>query len=186
MPGKPEDWPAVLEAVRVGDRVALVKLTRLISGFLARYRAYEMRDAWDDLIQDVLTSLLRSAQRDGIREPRAFVSYVGTAVRNKLLDFVAKQKRPGAADLEGDPETADATSQIARQRRAERPVDVYLDLQRSLDALPEKLRVVVEAIYINGYSYEEASRRLGIPLGTLKRLQTQGLRELRSAMGVER
>jgi RNA polymerase sigma-70 factor (ECF subfamily) len=59
-----------------------------------------------------------------------------------------------------------------------------LDLRRALATLPEKERLVIEAVYAEGQSYEEAAARLGMPLGTLKRLQTQGLRILRQSMGV--
>ncbi len=176
----PEDWEAVVRAVQDGDRVALVKLTNLITGFLARFRAFEVRESWDDLIQEVLIAVIRSAQRDALREGRAFVGYVGSITRNKLADHRDRLRRPGNADLEGDPETAHALSEA----EAPRHTDVYVDLQGGLDRLSEKLRQVVGAIYMRGLSYEEAARELGLPLGTLKRLQVQALRELRSGMGV--
>ena len=177
----PEDWEAVLTAVQAGDRVALVKLTNLVTGFLARYRAFEVRESWDDLIQEVLVALVRSAQRGALRDGRAFVSYVGSITRNKLADHRDRMRRPGGPDLEGDPETAHALAELGEGRHT----DVYVELQRGLDRLSEKLRQVVGAVYMRGLSYEEAARELGIPLGTLKRLQVRALRELRGSMGVE-
>jgi len=183
MPGAPEDWCQVVADVRAGDRVALVKLTRLIGGFLMRYRAYEVREQWDDLIQDVLAALLRNFGQQSLREPRAMVNYVGVITRNKLFDFRDRQRRPGAADLEGDPAGASDRSADAREQGLGRGADTYLDLGRALERLPDKLRAVVDAIYLQGFSYEEAAGRLGMPLGTLKRMQNQGLRELRELMG---
>ena len=49
-----EDWLDTLDALQTGDRVALVKVTNVITGFLTRFRAYDRRDSWDDVIQDVL------------------------------------------------------------------------------------------------------------------------------------
>jgi RNA polymerase sigma-70 factor (ECF subfamily) len=181
--GEPEDWSQVVQAVRDGDRVALVKLTRLISGFLMRYRAYEVREQWDDLIQDVLVALLRGFDSQALREPRALVNYVGAITRNKLFDFRDRQRRPGSPDLEGDPAGASDRSAGAREEGTGKGPDAYLDLGRALERLPEKLRAVVDAIYLQGFSYEEAASRLGMPLGTLKRIQNQGLRELRALMG---
>jgi RNA polymerase sigma-70 factor (ECF subfamily) len=182
----PEDWPQVLLDVQAGDRIALVKLTRLISGFLLRYRAYEVRDQWDDLIQDVLAALLRSLQREGgPREPRAFVNYVGAITRNKFFDLLDRQRRPGSPDLVGDPAGAADRAGVPPEQASARGPDVYLDLGRALSTLPDKLRAAVDAIYLQGFSYEEAASRLGVPLGTLKRLQTQGLRELRAQLGTE-
>lgn len=185
MSAGPEDWFQVVTDVRAGDRVALVKLTRLISGFLMRYRAYELREQWDDLIQDVLAALLRGFDAQSLREPRALVNYVGVITRNKLFDFRDRQRRPGAPDLEGDPVGASDRSAAAREESMGRGPDTYLDLGRALEQLPEKLRAVVEAIYLQGFSYEEAAGRLGMPLGTLKRMQNQGLRELRELMGTD-
>jgi RNA polymerase sigma-70 factor (ECF subfamily) len=186
MPGAPENWPQVVLDMQAGDRAALVKLTRLIGGFLMRYRAYDVRDQWDDLIQEVLAALLRNLQNQALREPRALVNYVGVITRNKLFDLLDRQRRPGAPDLLGQPETAAEQSEELRERLETRPPDVYVDLGRALAQLPEKLRAVVDAIYLQGFSYEEAATRLGVPLGTLKRLQNQGLRELRVQMGTER
>jgi RNA polymerase sigma-70 factor (ECF subfamily) len=183
MAAAPENWSQVVLDVQAGDRAALVKLTRLISGFLMRYRAYDVRDQWDDLIQEVLAALLRNAAaQHALREPRALVNYVGAITRNKLFDLLDRNRRPGAPDLLGEPETA---ASRADAPPAETPPDVRLDLGRALERLPEKLRAVVDALYLKGFSYEEAAAGLGVPLGTLKRLQNQGLRELRIHMGTE-
>lgn len=53
-----------------------------------------------------------------------------------------------------------------------------LDLRDALAALDARQRGVVQAIYLEGRSYEDAAERLGLPLGTLKRLQTGALRQI--------
>jgi RNA polymerase sigma-70 factor (ECF subfamily) len=88
-----------------------------------------------------------------------------------MVDWFKNEK--GEADL---PEQLEADAES-------RDLGMLLDLQRALDDLPEMERQVVGAIYLQGHSYEEATERLGIPLGTLKRRQTEGLRVLRKKMG---
>ena len=61
-----------------------------------------------------------------------------------------------------------------------------MDLERALEALPAVERRVVEEIYVQGHSYEEAARRVRIPLGSLKRYQSRGLKQLRRRMGISR
>ena len=167
----PEDWIAVLEALLKNDRVALAKVTSVITGFLARYRAYDYRDSWDDIIDEVLIRLMDSHRRGLIREPAAFISYTGTITRNFFLDWFKKEKREADIPerLEADPVSRD--------------LGMLLDLRRALDDLRENERQVIEAIYLQGHSYEEATELLGVPLGTLKRRQTEGLRVLRKKMG---
>ena len=63
--GDQEDWFAVLAAFEKGDPVAVAKVTAVITGFLARYGAYDFRDSWGDIVQDVLIKLFNG----GIREP---------------------------------------------------------------------------------------------------------------------
>jgi RNA polymerase sigma-70 factor (ECF subfamily) len=179
----PDDWVSILEALVKGDRVALAKVTSLITGFLARYRAYDVRQSWDDLIQDLILGLLRTARSGRLRERRAFVNYVGRATRNALLDHLAERAKPGSADAVGDPEMAETLRARIRAEENRREPGVLIDLQRGLDALPDRHRRVVEAIYLRGHSYAEAAELLGIPLGSLKRVQTQALKRLREQMG---
>jgi RNA polymerase sigma-70 factor (ECF subfamily) len=167
----PEDWVAVFDALLKNDRVALAKVTSVITGFLARYRAYDLRDSWDDLIDEVLIRLIQSARRNSIREPRAFISYTGTITRNLLMDWIQRENKH--RDL---PDRIDVDVES-------RDPGVLLDLQRALDDLPEKERQVLEVIYLQGHSYESAAELLAIPLGTLKRRLTQARKEARKKMG---
>lgn len=180
-----QDWLVLLDRVRQGDRVALARVTSLVTGVLARLGAYEMRDAWDDVCQEVLVKLLRAEAERAIRDPRAFVAYTGTVTRRALIDWVRKngkgesaQPLSGAAGREREP--ADPAAQLERGRDP----DLRLDLDRALGALPEVQRRVLHALYLEGRSYEEAARALAMPLGTLKRHQTAGLRQLREKMGL--
>ena len=168
----PEDWISVLGALREGDRLALVKVTSVITGFLARYGAYDRRDSWDDLCQEVLMRLIESHRRGAIREPRAFISYTGTITRNILLDWIRREKRDLPVQLEADDVPGDP--------------DVRLDLQRAVEDLPQRLRAVVEAIYIQGHSYQAAAELIGMPFGTLKRLRSEAIGILREKMRFQR
>ncbi|PMR69014.1 RNA polymerase subunit sigma-24 [Halomonas heilongjiangensis] len=42
------------------------------------------------------------------------------------------------------------------------------DLQRALDALPDPFRVAIVLVEVQGYTYDEVSSLLGIPLGTVR------------------
>jgi len=176
----PEDWLAVLDALQRGDRVALVKVTRVITGYLARFGAYDLRDSWDDLCQEVLMALIASVRKGALREPQAFISYTGTITRNKLNDWLQRNRRNTAP---APPHGADAADLDPPQAAPADP-DIRIDLQRALDELPERHRQVMETVYLQGQTYDDASRRLGMPLGTLKRLLTDGLAQLRKKIGV--
>ncbi|MGM0986342.1 MAG: sigma-70 family RNA polymerase sigma factor [Pseudomonadota bacterium] len=48
------------------------------------------------------------------------------------------------------------------------------DLQRAIDALPHAFRVAIVLVEVQGYTYEEVSRLLGIPLGTVRSRLSRG------------
>ena len=58
MSGGAEDWGETLERLLAGDRVAFLKVSRLVARFLARWRAYDFREEWPDLIQEVVLAVV--------------------------------------------------------------------------------------------------------------------------------
>jgi len=178
------DWRPVLEGLEKDDPMAVLEVTDLVSGFLARFGAYEIRPAWSDIIQEGLIALVKAAQRGAIREPRAFVSYVGTTTRNHLANWLRKNRRVNANELKIAPELAEQlTAEPIAAPRAEDP-ELRVDMDRALAKLSEAERRAIDAIYFQGRTYEEAASLLSLSLGTLKNLQVRGLRELRRHMGV--
>ena len=55
----------------------------------------------------------------------------------------------------------------------------HLDLRKHLDSLDSKYQVVMEALFFQGMTQQEASEALDMPLGTIKSRLKIGLRELR-------
>jgi RNA polymerase sigma-70 factor (ECF subfamily) len=179
-----EDWDGVLDGLGRSDPLAIAKVSRLVSGVLTRLGAYDLRDGWDDVRQEVLITLLRSAREGKLRDPRAFVGYVMTVTRNRMHDWL-RRNRASDPERRGD-EVVQTVAERLHPEPARVDPDVLVDLERALDGLPEKQRLVIQAVYLEGRSYEEATQLLGMPLGTLKRMQTEGLRALRRAMEVTR
>ncbi|ETN96843.1 RNA polymerase sigma-70 factor, ECF subfamily [Zhouia amylolytica] len=59
----------------------------------------------------------------------------------------------------------------------------HLDLKDHLDSLEDKYKIVLEALFFEGMTQQEASDELDIPLGTIKSRLKIGLRELRKIYG---
>src|SRR5262245_9698732 len=93
------DWAAVLERLCANDRAALLQLTRLINSFLVRWNAYDFRDDWEDLIQEVVLAGA-TALRDGhLRERGAAFGYLRTTARFKFVDRLKRHLRCGGERL---------------------------------------------------------------------------------------
>ena len=183
MTSRSEDWAAVLERLLRGDRLALAQLTRLINSFLAHWNAYDFRDEWDDLIQEVLLAAA-SALRDGrIRERGAVIGFLKSTARFKFADRLKAHLRlaedatlPWQELVEGPLEpAADGADAGASELRR--------DLREALARLPQKEREAVAAVHVEGRTYEDAAAATGIPLGSLKRHLRDGLARLRAELG---
>jgi RNA polymerase sigma factor (sigma-70 family) len=167
------DWTGVLEGLAHGDPVAHVRVSAMIVALLGRARAFDLEPLWYDICQEVLTALVRSAHRGVVREPRAFVAYCDAVTRHKAW------RRRRQLRTERSRRSSTDASELAEPRRRDRDPDLRIDLERALAALPQRMRAALQVIYLEGNTYEDAAEVLGLPLGTLKRMQTQGLRRLR-------
>jgi RNA polymerase sigma-70 factor (ECF subfamily) len=170
------DWPAVVERLCEGDRLAFLELNRLVTGFLAQLRAYDFREEWDDLRQEVVASVVANARAGRLRDPQAFVGYVKVITRNKFVDRLKRQLRHREKEtLPWDEETARAVAAEpdAPERRA---------LWQAVGGLPQEHRQIVEGVYRDGRTYEEVSAATGVPLGTLKRRLRESVALLRERL----
>jgi len=173
------DWSRVLQRVVDGDRLALVQLARLVNGFLVRWNAYDLRDDWEDLVQEVIAAAALALRDGRLRDPQAAVGFVKATTRFKYMDRLRIQlglrrgeRLPWEAIVENH----------------ERPLEERLgaeareDLRRALVRIPEKTRAALTAVYVEGLTYDEAALATGIPLGTLKRYLRDGLAQLRNEL----
>jgi len=172
-----EDWGAVLEELLEGDRVAFAKFNRLVSGFLAQLRAYDFRDEWEDLRQEVLLATLAGARAGRLRDPKAFVGYVRSITRNKFVDRLKRQLRTGEREaLPWDDETADPAGEAGGEELGE--------AWAAVRELPREQQRILAGVYLEGKTYQEVSEELGVPLGTLKRRLRESFSALRARLGV--
>jgi RNA polymerase sigma-70 factor (ECF subfamily) len=170
------DWMKQLEALGQGDRVALAHLRRLITGHLIRLGAYDRRDSWDDLAQEVVIRLWQAYSKGKIRDPKAFVGYSRTITRNVFVDSIRRHHREDDAPIDDD------FDQTIPSEEPRPDPGTQIALRKALASLPERHRQVIERIYLQGYSYEETARDLDRPRGTINRLQREAVQMLREVL----
>jgi RNA polymerase sigma-70 factor (ECF subfamily) len=177
MPGPAEDWTDVQDRLLAGDRVAFMKVNRLVTGCLGQLRAYDFRDEWDDLRQEVVMAVVANARAGRLRDPQAFVGYVRIITRNKVMDRLkAKLRHHETQTMPWDEATAGVVEVAA-------PDDDVAALRAAMDELPVDERRVLDGVYAEGKTYQEVSDATGIPLGTMKRRLRDGLATLRRRLG---
>jgi RNA polymerase sigma-70 factor (ECF subfamily) len=173
MAGPAEDWTAVVARLLDGDRVAFAKLNRLVTGFLVQLRAYDFRDEWDDLRQEVMLSVVANARAGRLRDPQAFLGYVRVITRNKFVDRLkAGLQHHERERLPWDEETARAAAGDGRDGRLR-------DVWAAVRDLPVEAQRVLDGVYRQGKTYQQVSDEAGLPLGTMKRRLRDALEALR-------
>jgi RNA polymerase sigma-70 factor (ECF subfamily) len=108
------------------------------------------------------------------------ITWMVAMARNRAIDIVRKR---GEISIEDEPEAqnvpAEAPAPLARREMTE-------ELKRLLSCLgkldPEKQRIVLLAYY-SGWSREQLSTKLDIPVNTIKTWLRRSLLEIRECMG---
>ena len=176
MPKSDQDWAAILGQLLRGDRLALLRVAKLVNSFLVRWNAYHFREEWDDITQEVVTAAA-IALRDGkLRDPQSALGFLYSTARFKYVSRLRIQLRL----REGE---ALAWGEAVEREESQPPEGQRHELRRALERVPEKARRALVAVYLDGRTYEEAARETGIPLGTLKRCLRDGLAQLREEIG---
>jgi RNA polymerase sigma factor (sigma-70 family) len=125
----------------------------------------------EDLVQNTLTRALAAAS---FRKGGNLRGWLFTIMHNAFISSVRARR---AADLEFThdlPELGQAPTQLDRLE--------VRDVLAALARLPEAQRAALVLIALEEFSYSDAARVLGIPLGTLMSRLARGREALRRAM----
>lgn len=158
---------------------------KVFSYFAPRLRSYALKQIGNEalameLVQDTMSNVWQKSHLFN-SEKGSPSTWIFTIARNIRFDMLRKQRNRKEDVCSDDlwpilcEQTADAN-------------EVSLDHQVTMDeigllfeSLPEKQKLVIEAIYIDGKSQQEVADELEIPLGTVKsrtRLALQRLKEM--------
>ena len=180
------DWAETLDGLRAGDLAATNSVIALITRYLASTGAFKLRDSWDDLVQEVLMTLLQKPPRS--REPGAIVRHIQTTTYRRYIDEIRRIQGRKRKDGEGDAGGAWRRN-VALDEALElaEPEDFWsrqmdLGVRGALDRLEAPQRRALVAVYLTGFTYDEAAAHLGVPLGTLKGQLREGLARLRAML----
>lgn len=132
-----------------------------------------------DAVQEAFVSLWnnRAAYRAGRGRLKWWLLRI---VRNRAIDVMRRNRDIvlRGDDLSDCVAAGDCTEAVvlARDRRRE--------LAGAVERLPVEQREVIELAYFEGLSQAEMTRRLGVPLGTIKGRARLGLAKLRTAQAL--
>jgi len=166
---------ALLLAIAGQDRGAFQQLYDRYAGRLLAYVQAMGRGRLpvDDLLQEIFVAVWRKAgqYRPELGTPEAWLF---TITRNKVFD-IWRARPPVGEKVAPDLETLMDTT--------ENPDPALVaTIHQALARLPEDQRRPLVLAYFGGFTYEEAARRLAVPVGTLKSRIRAALGQLRALL----
>ncbi|MFO0564376.1 MAG: sigma-70 family RNA polymerase sigma factor [Polyangiaceae bacterium] len=162
--------------------------------FVLRHHGFVTRVLWsqgtprallDDGAQQVFLVALRDL--DSIRDERAFLFGVASRVKKELVRAAGRHVLvDDPNDVDAELATEPSAEALLEQKRARELLD------RTLEGLPEEVRVVFVLFEIEGLTLEEIASAIDVPRGTVssrlrrgRELFQQATQRLRARLGKE-
>lgn len=155
----------LMRSSQTGDANSYRQLLTRIRGMLAKYIENSFSrfgmttgSGQEDVLQEVLLAI--HVKRHTYDSEQFFLPWMYAIARYKLIDHLRKNKVKSTLSL--DDELENIESLMVIENTAE------VDIEKLLTALPEKQRVVLELVKLQGLSIEEASRKTGFSASDIK------------------
>ena len=133
------------------------------------------RAAAEDVVQEVMVELWH--RRATIKVESSLRAYLFRAVRNRALNQLRHQKVAPLAD----PDAADRVAGPAADRDFETR-ELNAAIQKAVAGLPDRCREVFQLSRVQGLTYDEIARTMGISIKTVEAQMGKALRVLREEL----
>lgn len=138
-------------------------------GSVCRYIPDEEKAA--DLLQDIFLKIWKNISKYDSSKGRLF-TWMMNITRNTCIDLLRKEKGKYHVDVQDNIIQVDAKTN-------HQPNVSVIDLRSILEKLRPERKVLLDLVYLQGYTQEEAAEQLAIPLGTAKSRIRVALKELK-------
>lgn len=128
-----------------------------------------------DVLQDVFVKIWTNIAQYDAQKGRIYTWMINIA-RNAAIDKL----RSKGEIMKGKIQTGeDVVDNIARGMKTEQATDT-IGLSKMVATLKPEYEAIISLAYFKGYTLDEISKTLGIPLGTVKTRMRSGIQQLRA------
>jgi RNA polymerase sigma factor (sigma-70 family) len=132
-------------------------------------------DLANDVLQEVFINIFKRIDAYDAARGRLYTWMLNIA-RNAAIDMVRSK---GYKQMRQNREATDAVYELSGSTQM--PVD-QIGLRKMVGSLKQELKEVLELAYFGGYTQDEISELLQLPLGTVKTRVRTALKQLRTLM----
>lgn len=163
----------IVSLLKQGDKKAITLLYENYSDTLFGVISKVITDA--DLAQDVLQETFikvwKKAQTYDAKKAKLF-TWLYRIAYNTAIDKIRSVSKKQSKEIQIE------SSNVYKLTTSSLNQDA-IDIKKHLNTLDEKYQIVINALFFEGMTQQEASDELNIPLGTIKSRLKIGLRELK-------
>jgi RNA polymerase sigma factor (sigma-70 family) len=147
--------------------------------FAVIYGVVQQTEVAEDILQEVFVKIWQNVRSYESSKGRLYTWMLNIA-RNSAID------RTRSKDFGKQSKTTELTENVYSEKNAVHSSINDIGLKKTLERLPEESRRLLELSYFQGYTQDEISKMLGIPLGTIKTRIRSTLLQLRKLVGTNR
>ena len=141
------------------------------------FRILQREDASEEVLQSVFLKIWNSIDLFDDKKATIF-TWMAQIARNTAID----RKRLKSFEMFSKTETIDGT-------KIHDKIDTNnseIDLETLIKNMPEKLKLLVEKMFLEGYTQQEIAEEFDLPLGTVKTRLREAIRLLREILKEEK
>lgn len=131
----------------------------------------------EDVLQEVFVKIWQNIKSYDETKGRLYTWMLNIA-RNQAID------RTRSKDFNNRSKTTELSETVYNERQVEAKMD-DVGLKKTLSNLPEESRKLLELAYFQGYTQDEISKILNIPLGTVKTRIRSTIIQLRKILSTQ-
>jgi RNA polymerase sigma-70 factor (ECF subfamily) len=132
-----------------------------------------------DVMQDAFVKIWKNIGAYDTSKGRLFTWIVNVA-RNAAIDEI----RSLSFRKQGQNQSLDAAVNRSVQGKNSTHKEDHIGLKETVSGLKPEYRVIIDLLYFKGYTQEEASKELNLPLGTVKTRTRAALIQLREIFNI--
>jgi RNA polymerase sigma-70 factor (ECF subfamily) len=148
-------------------------LQKYIENSFARF-GLGSRGGQEDVLQDILLAI--HLKRHTFDPEQFFLPWLYAVARYKLIDHLRKNKVSLRSTVSIDDELENVETLMPLE------VGVDLDIETLFESLPEKQKVVLKLVKIEGLSVDEASKRTGFSQSDIKVTVHRAIKSLQNSV----
>jgi RNA polymerase sigma-70 factor (ECF subfamily) len=167
----------IVDLLREGDEKAISLLYEHYGDTLygVAYKVVRDEELAQDILQESFIKIWNKAHTYDPGKAKLF-TWLFRITRNTSIDKLRSLSNKAEKEIQID--VSDVYNVGEENIRPE-----LMDMKKQLGKIEPKYQIVLEALFFEGMTQQEASEELGIPLGTVKSRLKIGLRELRKIYG---